>query len=292
MGTKGLATLFEELAGSEENRSATALASGRLIGLRAQIILRQRTLLLRPRRVYTEGMTNNIIKLVLATTVVLPLSVKAASLTADQAKMATASAIEAAAGNAERIAKVPVEFALMTVLQPYSNEQGVAISMKEAKVCSQSTEVSAGDAEQAVGGGFTIGAYTCRDGIMKAVSTRLAYWKTVSAALAGEKVRLTESLQNPETPAGVLLGDSLRLTKILRFSIAVDALVADCDKDAALVKSIGMQEPKTRQGLLDRKARLFKSLNGMKTTADGESTHLGFYGATAEAVDVLHILPD
>jgi hypothetical protein len=240
----------------------------------------------------------NLFKLVLATTVVLPLSVNAASMTTDQAKMATASAVEAAAGNAERIA-VPVEFALMTVLQPYGNEQGEAISIKGAKACSQSTSVSAGDAEQAVGGGFMVGTYTCNDDITKAVSTRLAYWKTVSAALAGEKARLTESMQNPESPASALLGDSLRVTKILRFSIAVDAIVADCDKDAALVQSIGLQGNETHaldrfspQELLDRKARLFKSLNGMKTTADGESTHLGFNRAAAEAVDVLHILPD
>ena len=222
--------------------------------------------MLRTRRVYTKGMTSyNLFKLVLATTAVLPLSVNAASLTADQAKMATASAIEAAAGNGERIANVPVEFAWALMIVPYGGEMGDASPAK--------TNPSKADVEQTV-------------------AARQEYWKSVSAALAGEKARLTESMQNPETPASVLLGNSLRTTKILRFSIAVDAIVADCGKDASLVKSIGMQETETRQGFLDRKARLFKSLNSMKTTADGESTHLGFYRAAAEAVDVLHILPD
>lgn len=219
----------------------------------------------RSRRVYTQDMkTRNLLKLVLAAAVVLPISAEAAALNADQAKLATAAAIESAAGKAERIAQIPVEFAWLT-MSPYGGEIGEAASAK---------------------------ANPHREDVEKEIAARQEYWKSVSAALAAEKARLSGLMQNPETPASAQLDDSLRVTKILRFSIAADAIVADCDKDAALIKSIGTRETETRQGLLDRKAKLFKSLNGMKTTADGESAHLEFGRAAAESVDVLHILPD
>ncbi len=80
--------------------------------------------------------------------------------------MAVTYAIEIAAENAERISKMPMESAWVTMALPYGNEDK-AIPTNGTK-----------------------------EDVEKAVVAAIAHWKAISAALVGERERLAESLQN------------------------------------------------------------------------------------------------
>ncbi|MDP3540885.1 MAG: hypothetical protein Q8T11_00295 [Elusimicrobiota bacterium] len=209
--------------------------------------------------------------LVLAATLVLPLSAKAegaavrnsepSALTGEQAKTAAASAVDMAAENAERISSVPVEFAWVMMTLPYGSE------------------------EKAVKANGT------KEDVEKAVIANRAHWKAVSAALIGERERLAQSLQSGEAPTEELLRVATLSTQIMRLSFVCDAIVADAEKDAALAKSIGVQETESRQELLKRKAGLFKTLGGLKKNEAAKPVQNGFYRQNLPAVDVLNLLP-
>lgn len=184
------------------------------------------------------------------------------SMTGEQAKTATAFAIDAAAESAERISQMHVESAMLATVLTYGSEQGEAMPM-----------------------------YPTKDNVEKAVAAKLAYWKAVSAALVVEWRQIGESTQRIETPPDKLLHAAMRLGEISRLSLAANFIVADAEMDTVLVKSIGAQRTESNQELLNRKARLFKTLHGLRKTENGETAHHEFFRTTSTALDVLNLLP-
>jgi hypothetical protein len=88
----------------------------------------------------------------------------------------------------------------------------------------------------------------------------LAYWESVSAALAAERAR------EGSAPADLSAASERleRTAELARLYAAGRALVDDARADAALVRSASIRDDGAARKLLDRKIRLMLTLSGLK----------------------------
>lgn len=159
-------------------------------------------------------------------------------MTAAAAKAALGAAADKADENALQLAKTPVEFAGMSAGVPYGAEGD--------RICAEDNNLA---------------------GFMETMHKKSGYWKAVRDALVKERARVqAEGAESDGAVEKIVAGarESVRLDREIRVA---EALVADVDKDIAMIKKVwtAAHDRETYAEIHARKAEVFRRLQALKT---------------------------